>query len=221
MTYYGEDSGVGMLFENFERKNDPGLRVGIIGLGAGTTAFYGKKNDSYTYYEINPMVIDFAQKYFSYLSDSKANIFLKEGDARTLLTNELETGGSNQFDIFIADAFSDDNVPIHLLTREAFGLYLAHLSKGGVIAVHVSSRYLDLSTVLGATAKYYRLSGLVLRNTTERPSMGTYRSTWVLLSRNEKILQKIREIGEKNSFPLPKKEVTWTDDFSNLFFVLR
>ncbi|MBL8482909.1 MAG: fused MFS/spermidine synthase, partial [Rhodocyclaceae bacterium] len=141
-TYYGEQSGAGIALQ-LGRHGDH-QRVGLIGLGVGTVLSHMRAGDYYRIYEINPLVIEFARRYFSYLDGARGHFDLVLGDAR--LT--LERDRPQAFDTLIVDAFSGDSVPAHLLTREAFALYASHLAPGGVIAVHVSNKYLDLAPVV-------------------------------------------------------------------------
>src|SRR5580704_2298429 len=152
-TYFGPESGAGLVL----RFCCEGPKsVGIIGLGVGTLAAYGKPGDAFQFYEINPQVVELAKSYFTFLSDSKAAITIVTGDAR--LSLERENGPL--YDVFIADAFSGDAIPVHLLTTEAFDLYLRHLKPSGILAVHVSNQYLDLVPVVGQLAAAH---GLIAR----------------------------------------------------------
>ena len=121
----------------------------MIGLGVGTLAAYGRSGDQLRFYEINPLVIRFARQHFTYLDDSQAEVQIVEGDARLSLEQEPPRG----YDLLVADAFSSDSIPVHLLTRQAFALYFRHLGPDGVLAVHVSNRHLDVERVVyGALA---------------------------------------------------------------------
>lgn len=139
-TYYGESSGIGITL-NYFNKRLPVVRVGVIGLGAGTIASYGRTGDQYRFYEINPAVQGIAHSYFSFLRDSHAAVNLVSGDARL----SLEREAPQRFDVLAIDAFSGDSIPMHLLTREAFREYIRHMAPGGVLAVHASNQYLNLA----------------------------------------------------------------------------
>ena len=145
-TYYTEDSGVGRLFAAFA---DQPVRAGVIGLGAGTLAVYGRKGDVLRFYEINPQVIDVARKEFTYLNDSPAKVETVLGDAR--LAMERET--PQAYDILVIDAFSSDAIPVHLITLEALDAYLRHMQPRGVLAFHVTNRYLELKSVVRLLAE--------------------------------------------------------------------
>lgn len=145
-TYYAEDSGIGLALEQC----CPGKprRVGIVGLGAGTLAAYGRPGDQFRFYEINPLVRPIARNLFTYLRDSGAQITFAEGDARSSLTREAP----QDFDILAVDAFSGDAIPLHLLTTEAIQIYRRHLAPGGILAFHVSNQYLDLAPEIAQLA---------------------------------------------------------------------
>ena len=130
---------------------DRSLRVGAIGLGAGTIAAYGEPGDYIRFYEINPAVTEIATDengYFTYLRDSRARIEVVPGDARLSMERELANGNPQAFDVLVLDAFAGDAIPVHLLTIEAFAIYLRELNADGVIAIHVTNRYLDLRPVI-------------------------------------------------------------------------
>ena len=128
------------------------LKVGVIGLGTGTLAYYGAKGDVYRFYDINPAVMTIAQRDFTYLQDSDATIELVLGDARL----SLEREPPQQFDVLVIDAFSSDAIPVHLITAEALGVYLRHMKPGGVIAFHVTNRFLNLVPVVAGLADAHR-----------------------------------------------------------------
>ena len=132
-AYYSPRSGIGLYLQNMARQDN--RRIGIVGLGVGTIAIYGQPSDVIVFYEINPQVEMMARQYFSYLSQSKANIEIVLGDARLSMENEPP----QKYDVLILDAFSSDSVPIHLLTKEAFEIYLKHLADDGVLAFHIST----------------------------------------------------------------------------------
>jgi len=221
-TYYVEDSGVGLLLLNHPKRGHD-MRVGVLGLGAGVLAAYGEPTDQYRFYEINDIVIRLAKGeggYFTFLEDSRANVEVIPGDARLSLENELSIGQPQNFDVLVLDTFSSDSIPVHLVTREAFQLYLQHLDEGGVIAAHISNRHLDLQPVFWQVAKEF---GLNMIRIDKAPKIeGEFPSIWVLLSRDPAMLDlpalKSRALdltGYETTLPL------WTDDYSNLFQILK
>jgi hypothetical protein len=223
-TYYVPGGGAGLAILNHPKyqAGEP-MRVGLLGLGVGTLAAYGRARDQYRLYEINPVVTDLAHgggNYFSFLSDSHAEVVTVLGDARISLERELAEGESQSFDVLVLDTFSSDSIPVHLVTKEAFALYLAHLAPDGIIAAHITNLHLDLQPVFWGLAKHYGLS--MARVNYEGDSQGGYASHWILLARNPALLAipAIREHsvdlrGYSTSIPL------WTDDYSNLFQILK
>lgn len=217
-AYYTVESGIGQLLSRHPhtyRSNPKPLRVGVVGLGIGTLAAYGREGDQYRMYEINPQVIDLAlnSPYFSYLKDTDASLEIVEGDARIQLEQELKTSGSQEFDILVLDAFSSDSVPVHLLTREAFALYLQHLAGGGVIAVHVSNKYLNLVPLIRTLEEEFRLQEVMVRRTD--PSQIGLRSTWLILMEQRNGMLPIRWADRYSSAPYKPVRI-WTDEYSTL-----
>ena len=222
-TYYSEGSGVGIALLNHPAR--PGnLKIGAIGLGVGTISTYGRPGDQIIFYEINPMVIEIAQsEYFSFMADSPADISTILGDARISLENELQETGSHDFDILVVDAFNSDSIPTHLLTQEAFALYSAHLNPEGIIAIHISNRHLDLRPVVWKQADEFGFSGFEFSNIDpEINEISVLPSEWIVLSKNKDFLQNpvILELGAPRSEDLPDLRL-WTDDYSNIFELLR
>ena len=223
-TYYVRESGAGLAILNHPKyvHHEP-MRVGLLGLGIGTLVGYGRSGDDYRLYEINPVVVDLAQgqgNYFSFLKDSQANITMVLGDARISLERELAEGNPQNFDVLVLDTFSSDSIPVHLATKEAFALYLAHLAPDGIIAAHITNLHLDLQPVFWQLAQYFDLS--MARVNYPGDSNGGYASHWILLSRNPALL-KVPAIQER-SVDLTGYSTNiklWTDDYSNLFQILK
>ena len=213
-TYYGTKSGVG--FALLDRRRGTPRRVGVVGLGAGTIAAYGRPGDTYRFYEINPLVVRLADTEFSYLRDSGAKVDIVLGDARLSLEGEPP----QDFDVLAVDAFSGDSIPVHLLTREAFDLYFRHLKESGILAVHVSNKYLDLKPVVWRAAESMG-KGAVVVDTEDEEGSGTYGSTWILVSGDRRWFDgpSLTDAGK----PLAAREDVrlWTDDYSNLFRTLK
>lgn len=220
-TYFTEDSGVGLTLRNYPRQGN--MRVGVLGLGAGTIASYGTAGDEYRFYEINPVVTRLANGeggYFTFLPDSAADITIAEGDARISLERELAAGQSHDFDVLVLDTFSSDSIPVHLVTREALALYLQRLAPNGVIAAHISNRHLDLQPVLWGLAQEFGLH--MVRISTPAGTDGEFPSEWILLTYNQGFLDlpQIQSRAEGyDGYSTPVR--LWTDDYSNLFQILR
>jgi SAM-dependent methyltransferase len=210
-TYYKTSSGIGRTLLAFEGKP---IKVGIIGLGAGTIAAYADADDVYRFYDIDPAVVKVANTWFTYLKDSAGQIDVVLGDARLELEREAPQG----FDVLAVDAFSGDSIPVHLITSEAVAEYLRHMKPDGVIAFHVSNRFLDLKPVLLSIAER---QGLAFAYLHEPGDEGGTTSDWVLLTRHPPFLAlpSIAEITEPVA-PEPGFR-PWTDDYSSLLAVLR
>jgi len=212
-TYYGPDTGVGLAIR--EKGKAGAIRVGVIGLGTGTLAAYGRLGDYYRFYEINPLVLRLAHTEFSFLPDCRAKVDVAMGDARL----SLERESPENFDVLAVDAFSSDSIPVHLLTLEAMLLYFSHLRPDGVLAVHISNRYLDLEPVLaGETRATGKLARVV--DTDDDDTQDVFGATWVLITSPANGFH-----GEEltNSTAIESKRTVrlWTDDYSNLFRILK
>ena len=213
-SYYTQTSGIGRLIETLHPRVEP-LRVGIIGLGAGTLATYGAKGDVYRFYDINPDVITIARRDFTFLADSAATIETALGDARL----NLEREPPQRFDVLAIDAFSSDAIPVHLITSEAVAVYKRHLAPGGVIAFHVTNRFLNLIPVVEALAAAHGLH--VIHIADDGPGTLASRSDWLLLSENKDLLDK-PELAEFATEIVPRRDWRlWTDDFNNIVQVLK
>jgi SAM-dependent methyltransferase len=211
-SYYSSSSGVGRAIE--AAPAGP-RRVGLIGLGAGTLAAYGRPGDVYRVYEINPRVFELADTEFSYLRDSEARIERVLGDARLQLEREAPQG----FDVLAVDAFSADSVPAHLLTVQAMDIYLRHMKPGGVVAFHVSNRYLHLDTVVAKLAQVRGLHTALIDDTPEE--IDVERSIWMLVARDPQALEREPVRSAATQHEAAADLAPWTDDFNNLFSVLR
>ena len=221
-AYYGPKSGVGLVLEGFKGVSQKGLNVGVVGLGVGTLAAYGQEGDRYRFYEINPAVVSYAKGkggYFSYLQDSKADIELVVGDARVALQKESERRKSVRFDVLVLDAFLGHAVPVHLLTREAFDLYLDRLDPNGIILVHIGNPHIDLKPQLESLARHFELESGLFESRGD--GVLTEDAVWVGLARHRTALAlPVVSAGVRDL--LTDQEVAlWTDQFSNLFQVLR
>jgi hypothetical protein len=220
--YYKRQSGVGLILDNNPGILDTAgkrrtLRVGVIGLGAGTLAAYGHTGDYFRFYEIDPQVMDLSlgqKPWFSFVQDSPAKIDLVWGDGRLSLEREAAAGQLQKFDVLVLDAFSSDSIPVHLLTKEAMALYIRHLSgPDSVIAFHLSNRALDLRPVAYGLSREYRMACVEV----EQPGF----SDWILASASADALQS-PEL-KKRSTPVTLRHAVplWTDEYSNLWDVVR
>ncbi len=220
--YYAQESGVGLAIENHP-KFGQGMKVGIIGLGMGGLSAYGQSGDNYRYYEINPVMKDLALglgDYFSYIQDSPAMTDIVMGDARISMERELADGSATVYDVLVMDAFSGDSIPVHLLTKEAFEIYLQQLAPDGTLVANISNRHLNMIPVFWKQAQAFGMPMVVIP--TEGDGKLSRSSLFVLLSRDPSVLQNpaISARAEKldgYSTTIPQ----WTDDFSNLFQILR
>ena len=213
-TYYLPESGIGQALNGHARRRYGSLRIGVVGLGAGTIAAYGRAGDYLRFYEINPAVARLSQSerpLFTYLRDSPAQIDVVLGDARAVLARERDANHRQHFDVLVLDAFNSGSIPVHLLTREALALYLEHLEpRHGILALHISNRYLDLLPVVHGLAEHYGLATTLV----QRDGPGEFASSWALLARRVAALPVVPT-------PPPARTVLWTDDYSNLLAVLR
>jgi SAM-dependent methyltransferase len=211
-TYYGRTSGVARAI--LESPPAP-RRIAVIGLGTGTLATYGRPGDVYRFYEINPDVVDVARSHFTFLSDSRAKVETVLGDAR--LTMEREA--PQNYDVIAIDAFSSDSIPVHLVTREAMAVYLKHLKPDGVLAFHVTNRFLRLAPVVKAIADEYRLRTALVVDDAEESDLA--KTDWVLVSRNGKLLEQEAIASAASEIETIAGLKVWTDDYNNLFRILK
>jgi len=191
------------------------MRVGVIGLGTGTLTSYGRAGDYYRIYEINPLVLRIARTQFTFLKNCKARVEVTLGDARL----SLEREPPQEFDVLAVDAFSSDAIPIHLLTREAFVLYFRHLKATGVLAVHVSNKHLDLRPVVKMAAESLRKEARAIDTDDEENDV--FGATWVLVTSDRDFFDK--PLLRPAAAPLGsvRQVRLWTDDYSNLFSILK
>ncbi|WP_158968324.1 fused MFS/spermidine synthase [Paraglaciecola sp. L3A3] len=218
LSYYRPSTGVELVLTELSNYHDS-LNVGIVGLGVGALAAYGKANDEYTFYELNPAVVEFAHEYFSFIRNSNANVSIQLGDARVNLQAELDKGQLNHFDVLVIDAFSGDQIPTHLLTQQAFLLYDQHIDNNGVIVLHISNRHLSLLPVVLGNADLLNMQVMFFST-----SGGTneHDAEWLLLSKNTQVLENPNLIKAQTALSLSKnKRVKWTDDYSSLLPILK
>lgn len=218
-SYYGETSGVGLAIRHLSAPG--GKRLGLVGLGTGTLAAHGQTGDYLRIYEINPAVKQLALSRFTYIAYCPAKVDIILGDARLSMERELAAGQSQQFDLLALDAFSSDAIPVHLLTKESFEIYLKQLKPDGVIAVHTSNRYLNLRPVVENLAHYFGLGVAVISDDDEK-DWWIYRTTWILVTKNQALLdnEEIRAATDKPETPA-KPVGLWTDDHASLYEILK
>ncbi|HXW89125.1 MAG TPA: fused MFS/spermidine synthase [Terriglobales bacterium] len=212
-TYYGPTSGVGLAIRAAGRQG--AINVGAIGLGTGTLAAYGRSGDHYTFYEINPQVVAIANREFSFLRQCPAKVSIVVGDARL----SLEREAPQSFDVLAVDAFTSDAIPTHLLTREAFSVYLRHMKTAGLIAIHVSNKYLNLAPVVSAAADSLDRRAVLLDSPADS-SRGLYVATWLLVGNDQEFLRE-PELDSLGKAVIASKEDLWTDDHTSIFKALK
>ncbi len=212
-TYYGPNTGIGVAIR--EKQKRGAVRIGVVGLGTGTVASYGRWGDYIRYYEINPLVQWIARTQFTFVGDCRGKLEIAMGDARLTLEREQP----ENFDVLAVDAFSSDSIPVHLLTREAMQLYFRHLKPDGILAVHISNRYLDLEPVLEGEAKALGKSAREI-DTEDDDATGVFAATWILLIAPPAEFDSAIVAA---STPLHSNKIVrlWTDDYSNLFKILK
>jgi hypothetical protein len=222
LAYYHRSGPIGQVLEVVQ---EGGARrsIAVVGLGTGSMACYAEPDEQWTFYEIDPVVEQIARdpNYFTFLQDSRAGkLEVVLGDARL----RLREARDGEYGLIVLDAFSSDAIPVHLLTREALGLYLSKLAKGGMLAFHISNRYLDLKPALGGLA---RDAGVVayargdLDLSSEDVESGKNASQWVVMARRKADLSKL--VADSRWQPLRGRRGTrvWTDDFSNILSALK
>ena len=221
-SYYGKSSGAGLAIIDHPNRGK-GMRVGVLGLGVGTLAQYGQPGDVSRFYEINPAVIRLAEGengYFSFLADSQAKVEIVPGYARLSMEQELAAGKNQNYDVLAVDVFSSDSIPVHLLDEEAFQVYLQQLSPQGILAIHISNRRLDLVPVVWTLANHFNLARVLIND----PGDGviTYPSSWILLASDPNLLANPAIASRAESMDNYVSHVRlWTDDYNNLFQILK
>lgn len=222
-SYYGEESGVGLALGFFIRDPRHAPRtIGLVGLGVGTVATYGRAGEKVRIYEINPRVETIARNQFTYLKRSEAEVKVVMGDARLSMERELANHESQQFDVLALDAFSSDAIPVHLLTREAFAVYFQHLKPNGILAVHTSNRYLKLEPVVARLAREFGYEAVDISDNPPDEKWWLFRSTWVLVTKNRELLETEPFASSILAHETDASEKSlWTDDYSSLYEVLK
>jgi len=213
-TYYARTSGLGLALD--ECCHGRPRRIGVIGLGTGTVAVYGNVGDTIRFYEINRSVQEIALSKFTYLGDSPAFMQIVPGDARVSLAAEA----SQRYDVLVIDAFSGDAIPGHLLTAQALDIYRRHLAQGGIIAFHVSNRFLALAPVVAQLAQNAGMEAVRV-TTPEDQARQIFASEWVLVTSNAEFLANPAVLRVRQPIEIPPGLRLWTDDYSSLFPIIQ
>jgi hypothetical protein len=212
-AYFGVNSGVGRVLAGL---GPAPAKVGVIGLGVGTLAAYGRPGDVYRFYEINPAVTELARTQFSFLGQSAAQVEVVPGDGRLSLAREPDQG----YDVLVLDAFSGDAIPTHLLTREAFGVYFRHLKPGGLIAVNCSNLYLNVHEAVVQVALSLGRPAIVVGNPAEEENL-VRAATWVVIADDPERFARPPFSGMFRPERLRAGRTPWSDDYSNLFQIMK
>lgn len=213
--YYGPESGIGRVLGDPDA--GPSRRIGVVGLGAGTLATYGRPGDALRFYELSRNVEDLAREDFTYLADCLGDVEVVLGDARLVLEREVREQAP-RLDVLALDAFSGDSIPSHLLTREAFAVYLERLTPEGVLAIHFTNQHLDLEPVLSDLARHSGLTAVVVENPSRRLEEAP--STWAVMARSPRALERPSLLGAVRPID-GTRSLAWTDDYSSLFAVMK
>ena len=222
--YFGPTSGYGRLFAALNDARPGPRKVGIVGLGAGVVAAYGRAGDAMTFYEISPKVIEIERREFTFLRDSEAAIEVVVGDGRLSLEQELQARGPRGFDVLGIDAFSGDSIPMHLITREAMALYLRHLAPDGVLVFQATNRYVDLAPVIQRLAAEQGMEAVLVSDWPDsQEGVGYWMSATdqVLVTRDRRLLQHPRIAGAAEPIAERADLPTFTDARHNLFRILK
>ncbi|MBK8816549.1 MAG: fused MFS/spermidine synthase [Methylococcaceae bacterium] len=215
LTYFSRQGPIGQLFAEYEKVNT-NWEIGIIGLGAGTLACYTKPEQSWAFYELDPLVVDIASnpKYFTYISQCNPKIKMVVGDARLSLEKEPD----HKFDLYIVDAFSSDSIPTHLLTQEAIKLYFEKIKPDGILALHITNRHLALKKVLSNHAENLHLASLIQEFKPQKDIPLVVATDWIVMAKKPETLDLLKQsqLGSWQKLPLYFDIKPWTDDFTNI-----
>jgi hypothetical protein len=218
-SYYTSGSGIEVAINQHPRRDTIApLTIGVAGLGAGTVAGWGQPFDQITFFEIDPLVVELSSRYFTYVKDSPAQVDIVMGDARLSLERAMKSEQrQHTFDLLAIDAFSGDAIPVHLLTRECFALYRLALRPDGILAVHVSNRYLDLKPIVRGAAAELGMYVLEIQKGSNS-AVRAIGNTWLLVTSNQAFIAKARELAVTDP---ETSTIVWTDAFSSLVPVLK
>ena len=219
-SYYARSSGVGLAIQAAQQRQ-PTIRLGVIGLGTGTLSAYGRPGDIVRFYEIDPDVVAIARREFTYLGSTPATVQIALGDARLSLQRELDNGQAPRFDVLAVDAFSSDSIPVHLLTRQAIRIYMQCVPDGGIIAVHISNRFLDLKPVVANLAADLGLSARLVRDDPDEETSRASSSDWVLISARGDAFAGAPFADRVEALTPDSRVGLWTDQFNNLLRIVK
>ena len=219
LSYHHENGPLGQVMAVFNA-SPANSRVGVIGLGVGAMAAYSKPDQQWTFYEINPDVINMARnsQYFTYLQNcASGSVSVVEGDARLSLQNAPE----GHYGLIVLDAFSSDAIPVHLITQQALDLYLSKLAEGGILAFHVSSRSLNLSPILADLAESGKLICIGFDDSKPSSLEGKDPSQWVVMARSSAEIGYLSINSQWKQLNGREGTRAWSDDFSNILRAIR
>lgn len=216
VSYYGETAGVNLALTALRGEDDRPLRVAVAGLGSGALGAICREGDTFDFFEIDPDVIELATTHFTYTSDC-ADTTVQLGDARLLLEAQYSAGARGVYDFIILDAYADDMMPIHLMTAEAVAVYKELLADDGMLAIHISSRYLELGGVVAGLAKANAMTGRFYFDRSF-PAYATA-SDWTLLAKHDTVFEAPTLAGVPSLTDF--EPLFWTDTYSALFSVVR
>jgi len=226
LSYYQRKGPIGQLFAELDRRSGS-RQMAVVGLGTGTLAAYARPGDRVTFYEIDRLVRDIAfdPAYFTYVTDARdraVTLRLELGDARIRMEAVRRDRPEERYDVILVDAFSSDAIPVHLLTREALRLYFDLLGPRGILALHISNRYLRLEPVVAALAEEGHYARMLQDGGTD-DIRGAVEASWAILAR------RTEDFGELASDPrwtqtrldVEPAVSAWTDDFHNLLSIFK
>ncbi|HVH97336.1 MAG TPA: fused MFS/spermidine synthase, partial [Enhygromyxa sp.] len=218
-SYFGPTSGYGRLFASLP---DDGPRtIGVIGLGAGALAVYGREGDTMVFYELDPQVVEVAWEEFTFLSDMPGTVEVVVGDGRLALEREEPRG----YDVLAIDAFSGDSIPMHLITREAMAAYMRHLKPDGAIVFQATNRYIDILPVVERLAAEHGMTAVWVEDIPEVDENGpTYwlaTTDQIIVTRNQALLEAKPIKTAAQLIPAQPDFPVFTDDYTNLFRILK
>ncbi|WP_024299374.1 fused MFS/spermidine synthase [Methylomicrobium lacus] len=215
LTYFSRPGPIGQVFSVFDNV-DQNWEIGVVGLGAGTLNCYAKPTQNWTFYELDPLVVEVASnpKYFTYISGCNPKVAMRVGDARLSLEKEPD----QKFDLYVIDAFSSDSIPTHLLTQEAIQLYFQKLKPNGILALHITNRHLALKKVLADHAKQLHYDALLQEFVPQQEIPLVAATDWVVMAKKPETLDPLRSssLGKWQKLPITFGLKPWTDDFTNI-----